>query len=38
MLVRLALGIDDKSLRQSLKRFLAKEDVLLECFEPREGP
>ena len=38
MLVRLALGIDDKSLRQSLKRFLAKEDVVLECFEPGEGP
>lgn len=38
MLVRLALAIEEKSLRQNLKRYLEKEDVLLECFEPKEGP
>lgn len=38
MLVRLALGIEEKSLRNSLKRHLEKEDVLVESYEPREGP
>ena len=38
MLVRLALAIDERSLRQNLRRYLEKEDVLLESFEPKEAP